>query len=98
MSLNNNNTNIPKGCYFFLSALSAERKKKLKLSVLCASSELSEWAVRNLQINTCSKMCWQENGNNMMLPVVNSKFGGYYAKQRYSVGFLSTPKHYLILF
>jgi hypothetical protein len=33
------NENFPKGCCFFLSALSAERKKKLKLSVLCALND-----------------------------------------------------------
>jgi hypothetical protein len=46
-SINTHNENIPKGCCFFLSALSAERKKKLKLSVLCAPNEHSEWAVKN---------------------------------------------------
>jgi hypothetical protein len=49
--MNTNNENFPKGCYFFLSALSAERKKKLKLSVLCGSNDSrslrEEWAVRN---------------------------------------------------
>jgi hypothetical protein len=49
---------------------SAERKKKLKLSVLCALSERSEWAVKNFQINVRSAMCCKENGNNIMLLVV----------------------------
>ena len=29
-----------------------------------------EWAVRNFQINVCSTMCFQENADNIMLPVV----------------------------
>jgi hypothetical protein len=49
-SINTHNENFPKGCCFFFSALSAERKKKLKLSVLCASNEHSEWAVRNFKL------------------------------------------------
>jgi len=49
-SINTHNENFPKGCYFFLSALSAERKKKLKLSVLCGSNEHSEWAVKNFKL------------------------------------------------
>jgi hypothetical protein len=34
-----NSENFPKGCCFFLSALSAERKKKERLSVLGASND-----------------------------------------------------------
>jgi hypothetical protein len=63
--------NFPKGCRFFLSALSAERKKKL--SVLCASNERSEWAVRNQPMNTCGITCCRENGNNIMILIVISK-------------------------
>jgi hypothetical protein len=29
-----------------------------------------EWVVRNLQVNGCGITCYQENGNNIMLPVV----------------------------
>jgi hypothetical protein len=30
-----------------------------------------EWAVRKLKINACSIMCCQENGNNIILPIVS---------------------------
>jgi len=32
-----------------------------------------EWAVRNPHINGCGITCCQENGNNIMLPVVIDK-------------------------
>jgi hypothetical protein len=61
------NEEIPKGCCFFLSALSAERKKKL--SALCVLKERSEprwsgisamlrWAVIKQQINTICITCF----------------------------------------
>jgi hypothetical protein len=33
--MNTHDENFLQGCYFFLSALSAERKKKKRLGVLC---------------------------------------------------------------
>ena len=69
---------------------SAERKKKL--SVLCASNERSEWAVRNLEINGCGITCCQENGNNIMLPVVTLCVLCAYAVKNYLASFTSMAK------
>jgi hypothetical protein len=40
------------------------------VSLTTSSNVEGEWVVKDLQFKTCSIMCCQENGNNIMLPVV----------------------------